>query len=60
MINVIATPKKQSKPKIRVNLKKFIFWASFIKTSKLRYPTKKLKIKDGHPLNNKTGFSKKR
>lgn len=54
----MAAPKKQSKLKIRANLKKFILPARFNKKLRLKNPTKKLKIKAGQPSAIKTGFSK--
>lgn len=56
IINQIAAPIKHKIPKIRANLEKFIFWDNFIKKCKVANPTKKLKIKAGHPSKIKTGF----
>lgn len=56
----MAAPKKQIKPKIKANLKKFILLVIFIKKFKLRNPTMKLIAKAGQPERAKDGLLKKR
>ena len=53
-------PRKQSKLKMRANLKKFTFLARLIKKCKLKIPAKKLKIKEIQPSKMRTGLFKKR